>query len=115
MTSWATSGLGGQTPEGVVEMETREESVGGLLTQIAMLEERVAQLQHALDSRIVIEQAKGAVAARCGVSPDDGFQMLRALARSQRRNLHEYCAEIVANGGRLDGAHASTGPLALHT
>jgi hypothetical protein len=29
--------------------------------------------------------------------------MLRGLARSQGRTLAEYAAEVVANGGRLDG------------
>jgi hypothetical protein len=29
--------------------------------------------------------------------------MLRGLARSQRRNLYEYAAEVVNTGGRLDG------------
>jgi hypothetical protein len=28
--------------------------------------------------------------------------MLRGLARSQRRKLHEYAATVVPNGGRLD-------------
>jgi hypothetical protein len=27
--------------------------------------------------------------------------MMRGLARSQWRNIHEYAAEIVANGGRF--------------
>ncbi len=62
-----------------------------------------AQLRTALKSRIVIEQAKGAVAARHGTTPEVAFEMLRGLARSQRRSLHEFAAEVVAGGGRLDG------------
>ena len=61
-----------------------------------------AQLREALRTRIVIEQAKGAISARMGTTPEVAFEMLRGLARSQRRNLHEYAAEVVANGGRLD-------------
>jgi AmiR/NasT family two-component response regulator len=61
-----------------------------------------AQLRHALQSRIVIEQAKGAVSVRLNTTPDVAFELMRALARSQRRNLHDFAAAVVANGGRLD-------------
>jgi AmiR/NasT family two-component response regulator len=61
-----------------------------------------AQLRRALQTRITIEQAKGAVGVRLGTTPEVAFEMMRGLARSQRRNLHEYAAEVVANGGRLD-------------
>ena len=75
------------------------------------------QLRHALDSRIIIEQAKGAVAARCDVTPDIAFEMIRGLARSQRRKVADFCAEIIENGGRLDGVPRPNGrvPLGLHT
>jgi thiol-disulfide isomerase/thioredoxin len=63
-----------------------------------------AQLRTALKSRIVIEQAKGAISARLATTPEVAFEMLRGLARSQRRNLTEYAIEVVANHGRLDGA-----------
>jgi AmiR/NasT family two-component response regulator len=52
-----------------------------------------------------LEQAKGAISVRCGVTPDTAFEMLRGLARSQRREIHEYAAEIVANGGRFSREH----------
>jgi AmiR/NasT family two-component response regulator len=61
-----------------------------------------AQLRNALRSRIIIEQAKGAVSARLGTTPDVAFELMRGLARSQRRNLHEYAAGVVASGGLLD-------------
>jgi AmiR/NasT family two-component response regulator len=48
-----------------------------------------------------LEQAKGAISARCGVTPDVAFELMRGLARSQRREIHGYATEIVANGGRL--------------
>lgn len=65
------------------------------------LEKENENLRSALDSRVIIEQAKGAVSARCGVDPDVAFEMLRGLALSQHREIHEFAAEVVAHGGRL--------------
>jgi inorganic triphosphatase YgiF len=61
----------------------------------AFLLERAIQLQTALDSRVVIEQAKGIVAARESISPDEAFDKIRRQARSERRKLHDLAAEIV--------------------
>ena len=74
---------------------------GGVFDRLAALELENEQLRTALASRIILEQAKGAISVRCGVTPDTAFEMMRGLARSQRREIHEYAAEIVANGGRL--------------
>ena len=62
----------------------------------AFLLARTVQLQTALDSRIVIEQAKGIVAARDAISPDEAFHKIRAQARSERRKLHDLASEIVS-------------------
>lgn len=59
------------------------------------------QLQEALDSRIIIEQAKGIVAARHEITPNAAFERLRRLARNSNRRLHQVCRDIVA--GDLDG------------
>jgi ANTAR domain len=67
------------------------------------------QLRHALESHILIEQATGAVAVRCSVTPDVAFEMLRGLARSQRRKLAEFCEEVIENKGRLDGLPSPNG------
>jgi ANTAR domain/GAF domain len=45
------------------------------------------QLQSALDSRVLIEQAKGALAERLGIGIDDAFELLRRFARNRNRNL----------------------------
>jgi hypothetical protein len=63
----------------------------------AFLLERTIQLQTALDSRIVIEQAKGILAERHGITPDDAFARLRRGARSRRMKLHDAAAEIIAS------------------
>jgi PAS domain S-box-containing protein len=59
-------------------------------------ETRVAQLQTALDSRVLIEQAKGYLAARLDIDPDAAFQRLRTDARSSHRSLRAVAQEVVA-------------------
>ena len=53
------------------------------------------QLQKALDSRVVIEQAKSVLAARHHLHIDDAFQHLRTQARSTSRKLHDVAREVV--------------------
>jgi GAF domain-containing protein len=59
-----------------------------------------SQLQQALDSRVVIEQAKGAVMSRDGVDDHEAFARIRGQARRERRRLSEVAAEIVASTKR---------------
>ena len=56
---------------------------------------RVGELQHALDSRVAIEQAKGMLAERANVDMDEAFAMLRTYARSARRHLTEVAMHLV--------------------
>jgi transcriptional regulator with GAF, ATPase, and Fis domain len=53
------------------------------------------QLQGALTSRVLIEQAKGAVAARLGVTVDDAFDLLRRYARGSNRKLHDVSQAVI--------------------
>ena len=55
------------------------------------------QLQRALESRIVIEQAKGVLAERYRMSIDDAFELLRRSARSHRIRLHVLATAVVAS------------------
>ena len=55
-----------------------------------------AQLQAALDSRIVIEQAKGVLGERARVDMDEAFSMLRHFARDNNRQLSQVAAAVVA-------------------
>jgi AmiR/NasT family two-component response regulator len=79
-----------QTPEDVEVLLKR------LLAVTEVAHERQAQLQYALDSRIVIEQAKGILAERRGVSVDDAFELLRRTARTNRQKVHDLARAVVA-------------------
>jgi AmiR/NasT family two-component response regulator len=54
------------------------------------------QLQQALTSRIVIEQAKGVLAERLKISADDAFEVLRGVARSRNRLLSDLARDIAS-------------------
>jgi transcriptional regulator with GAF, ATPase, and Fis domain len=71
----------------------------GLLQERAGREQHVLaeQLQAALNSRVMIEQAKGVLAERVQTSPDAAFVLMRAHARNQNRRLTDVAA------GLLDG------------
>ena len=71
--------------------------LGAAPAEVLELRGTVRQLQEALDSRVVIEQAKGVLAERSGITLDSAFELLRRLARNQRRKLQEVCAEMVAS------------------
>jgi transcriptional regulator with GAF, ATPase, and Fis domain len=55
------------------------------------------QLQGALDSRVVIEQAKGVLAGREGIGLEEAFEVLRRQARAARRPLSEVAREVAAD------------------
>ena len=56
--------------------------------------ERIAQLQTALDSRVVIERAKGVLAGRYGIGFEEAFEALRQAARSSRTELKTVAQRI---------------------
>ncbi len=62
---------------------------------IEALQERVAQLEHALRSRIVIEQAKGVLAERHALTIPEAFELLRGAARSNRLRIHDLAARVL--------------------
>ncbi|MEV4628484.1 GAF and ANTAR domain-containing protein [Micromonospora sp. NPDC049523] len=75
------------------------------LASIAILQERfmsradelTVQLQSALNSRVVIEQAKGAIAQSSGVTVDEAFSLIRGYARSKNLRLVDVARTIVTD------------------
>jgi GAF domain-containing protein len=70
---------------------------------IAILQERLGsqrnllneQLQAALTSRVVIEQAKGVVATRLEIEMEEAFELMRKHSRDERRRLVEVAEEVL--------------------
>ncbi|MFI5896157.1 GAF domain-containing protein [Actinoplanes sp. NPDC051513] len=71
----------------------------GLLQERAISRGEVLteQLQGALNSRIVIEQAKGAVAQARGISLDEAFTLIRGYARRNNQRLGDIAHAIVTD------------------
>ena len=69
----------------------------GILQERALNDARVVttQLEAALDSRIVIEQAKGIVAERNRVSVDAAFTLVRGYARTHNHRLSQTAQQII--------------------
>jgi GAF domain-containing protein len=72
-----------------------------ILQHRATLEAQIVnqQLQHALNSRVVIEQAKGMVAERAGLDMEQSFTALRQYARNHNLRLVDVAESVI--GGSL--------------
>jgi GAF domain-containing protein len=64
---------------------------------IARADVLTEQLQFALDSRLVIEQAKGAVASSLGIGVDEAFEVMRRHARNERIRLTDLAQSLVTD------------------
>ncbi len=89
-----------------VPLDSEDQQVAQALADIAtigILQERAlndalvvtSQLEGALESRILIEQAKGIVAERNQVGIDTAFELLRGYARTKNRLLRDTAREII--------------------
>ena len=52
------------------------------------------QLQQALNTRVIIEQAKGFLAERLNVEMDEAFSLLRAYAQDHQRRLNQIARDV---------------------
>ena len=75
---------------------------GGPGDPTEFLLERTRQLETALTSRIVIEQAKGVLAERHGIAVDEAFERLRRASRNSGRKIHDVAGEIVLSAPGAD-------------
>lgn len=95
------SDVGGRLAEADVQIVQALADVAaiGLLQERAIRrgELLTEQLQGALNSRIVIEQAKGAIAQARGVSVDEAFTLIRSYTRSRNLRLGDVARTIVTD------------------
>jgi GAF domain-containing protein len=68
----------------------------GSITDARHKTELTAQLQYALSSRVLIEQAKGVLMEREGIDAQRAFERLRRRARSSERKLADVARELLA-------------------
>lgn len=75
---------------------------GGTALHNAALYRAARQMVHnlhtALESRAVIEQAKGILHAEFGVSPEEAFRLLSRRSHNTNRKVREIAAELVRGG-----------------
>ncbi|WP_347176984.1 ANTAR domain-containing protein [Parafrankia sp. EAN1pec] len=92
------------------------------LNETEQLRLSVIQLEHALASRVIVEQAIGVLAERNHIKPRDAFERLRRTARGMGRRVHDLARQVVESvgdpritlpgelGGRGGGPGTAGGP-----
>ena len=99
-----------QEPNGVSEADLRLAQALADVATIGILQQRAVQqssdlaeqLQTALNSRLIIEQAKGVLAEREQTDMAEAFDLLRGYSRRKRTKLSDAARAVVA--GELDSA-----------
>jgi hypothetical protein len=79
-------------PATVASLDTKR-----LVQLVEQLRTHNAQLEHALASRVVIEQAKGILAERYSLDMTAAFELLRRAARTNRVRIHELASSVVTS------------------
>lgn len=86
------------TPEDVaIGQALADVATIGILQERTIRESAVVneQLQRALNSRVLIEQAKGVIAYTAGVDMEEAFARLRSFARANNQNLHDTASRVI--------------------
>lgn len=65
------------------------------LDEVTRLRASVRQLEHALASRVTVEQAIGVLAERWRVAPRDAFEQLRRVTRSHGLRIHDLAQRVI--------------------
>lgn len=95
-----------ETPPGGTGPAEPGEALAGV---VARLREELAGVRRAMRNRAVIEQAKGVLVARLGVSPDEAFDRLVQISQQANVKLAEVAAALVGVTAPMPGAGA--GPI----
>lgn len=85
----------------------------GILQERAVHQQELvaSQLQVALNSRVMIEQAKGILAERLEMTPDEAFVMLRRYARNHNHPLTQLAEDVIrGTAGIVRGSPPSPPP-----
>jgi hypothetical protein len=91
-------------PDGVPSVSTHLGQALADVATIGILQHRTIdhanilteQLQTALNSRVIIEQAKGMLAAHSGtLTPEDAFTALRGYARTHHHRLSDLARQVI--------------------
>ena len=106
-----------QTPGRLDETGLRVGQALADVATIGLLQERnlrhqevlAEQLQGALNSRVVIEQAKGVLAERLSLDMGQAFEQLRGQARLQNRRLTELAGTVADGSENVAGWQAVRG------
>ncbi len=82
----------------------------GLLQERALRHQEILteQLQTALNSRVLIEQAKGILAERYGFDPERAFTVLRRYARNHNHPLTALARDVITGAVQITDTMTST-------
>lgn len=69
--------------------------------EVQQLEEKVGQLETALERRTIIERAKGILMERHGIAERESFERLRDHARSESKRVVEVAEAVIAGHALL--------------
>jgi AmiR/NasT family two-component response regulator len=76
-------------------VETPKTIIERLEVELAELRTENTQLREALETRVVIEQAKGVLSERFCLVPEQAFDALRRAARHESRKLQDLAYEVL--------------------